>query len=121
MVGRCGIPLAVWLTAANVHDSAIFEDLIDAIEPIQRPRGRRRKRPHTLHADKAYDFAGKRAALRQRGIVPRIARRGIDSSAHLGRFRRVVERILARVAEFRRLALLDLACALICFRSLQPN
>jgi hypothetical protein len=45
----------------------------------------------------------------QRGIVPRIARRGIESSERLGRFRWVGERTLAWV-----LAFLHLACALIC-------
>jgi hypothetical protein len=43
------------LSAANVHDSTVFEELIDGIEPIKRPRGRPRKRPKKLHADKAYD------------------------------------------------------------------
>jgi hypothetical protein len=45
------------LTAANVHDSMVFEELIDAVEPIKRPgRGRPRKRPEKVHAaDKAYD------------------------------------------------------------------
>ena len=43
------------LTAANVHDSMVFEELIDAIEPVKGPRGRPRKRPQKLHADKAYD------------------------------------------------------------------
>jgi hypothetical protein len=38
------------LSAANVHDSTVFEELIDAIEPIKRPRGRPRKRPEKLHA-----------------------------------------------------------------------
>ena len=42
-------------TAANVvHDSNVFEELVDAIEPIKRPRGRPRKRPKKLHADKGY-------------------------------------------------------------------
>ncbi len=45
------------LTAANVHDSKVFEELVDAVEPIKRPgRGRPRKRPEKLHADKAYDY-----------------------------------------------------------------
>jgi len=125
-----GVPLAVWLTAANVHDSTILEDVVDAIEPIRRPRGRPRRHPHKLHADKAYEYPIKPAALRRRGIVPRIARRGVDSSHKLGRFRWVVERTLAWLAEFRRLpvryerrgdirlAWLDLACAVICFRIL---
>jgi hypothetical protein len=53
---RNGIPLAVALSAANVHDSMVFEELVDAIEPIKRSgRGRPRKRPEKLHADKAYD------------------------------------------------------------------
>jgi hypothetical protein len=39
---RGGVPLAVILTAANVHDSNVFEELVDAIEPIKRPRGRPR-------------------------------------------------------------------------------
>jgi hypothetical protein len=38
------------LTAANTHDSMVFEELVDAIEPIKRPRGRPRKRPEKLHA-----------------------------------------------------------------------
>ena len=39
------------LTAANVHDSMVFEELIDdAVEPIKRPKGRPRKRPGKLHA-----------------------------------------------------------------------
>jgi Transposase DDE domain len=48
---RRGIPLAVMLSAANVHDSMAFEELIDAVEPIKRPgRGRPRKRPEKVHA-----------------------------------------------------------------------
>jgi hypothetical protein len=41
----------VIVSAANVHDSMVFEELIDAVEPIKRPgRGRPRKRPEKLHA-----------------------------------------------------------------------
>ena len=56
VLDRTGIPLAAMITAANMHDSMIFEESIDAIEPIKRPgRGGPRKRPGKLHADKAYD------------------------------------------------------------------
>ena len=127
LTDRNGIPLAVVLTAANVHDSKVFEELVDAVGAIKRPgRGRPRKRPEKLHADKAYDFAHCRAVLRRRGIKSRIARRGKDTNERLGRHRWVVERTLAWLARCRRLsvryerrvdiheAFLRLGCALIC-------
>jgi transposase len=119
----------VVLTAANVHDSRVFEELVDAVGPIKRPsRGRPRKRPEKLHADKAYDYPRCRAVLRRRGIKSRIARRGKDTSKRLGRHRWVVERTFAWMARYRRLlvryerradiyeAFLHLGCALICLR-----
>jgi hypothetical protein len=57
VVDRQGVPLAVIHTAANVHDSKVLEEAVDAISPIRKPRGRPRKRPEEkLHADKGYDF-----------------------------------------------------------------
>jgi transposase len=94
LVDRPGVPLAVQLSAANVHDSKLLEPLVDAVEPIRRPMcepGRPRKRPAKLHGDKGFDYPHLRQALRQRGITPRIARRGVASSERLGRFRWVVE------------------------------
>ena len=132
VVDREGIPLSVTHSAANVHDSKLLEEAVDAISPIRKPRrGRPRKRPNKLHTDKAYDFPRCREALRKRGITPRIARRGIESSEKLGRYRWVVERTLSWINRFRRLkvryerrddihqAFLDLGCALICWRYLQ--
>ena len=125
-----GIPLCVMLSAANVHDSMVFEELIDAIEPIKRPRGRPRKRPKKLHADKAYDDKKCKGALRRRGIKSRIARKGIESSEKLGRHRWIVERTLAWLSKYRRLtiryerrediheAFLHLGCSLICLNYL---
>jgi transposase len=133
VVDRWGIPLAVTLTPANTHDSKAFEQTLDAIGPIKAPagkRGRRRKRPEKLHADKAYDIPRCRKWLRQHGIKCRIARKGIESKARLGRYRWVVERTLAWLARYRRLtvryerleamhlALLHLGCALICLNYL---
>ena len=93
---RKGVPLTVALTAANVHDSRVFEEMVDAVEPVKRPgRGRPRKRPEKPQADRGYDFPRCREALRRRGIKVRIARRGVDSSEKLGRHRWVVERALA--------------------------
>ncbi len=84
MVDGRGTPLAVRHTAANVHDSKMIEEAMDAISPIRRPRGRPRKRPEKLHADKGYDFPRCRKALRKRGVKARIARRGVDTSERLG-------------------------------------
>jgi transposase len=128
---RRGTPLAALVTGANRHDSAVFEDLIDAIPAIKRPRGRPRKRPGKLHADKAYDIPRCRRFLRRRRIKVRIARKGVDSSARLGRHRWVVERTLAWLGQFRRLAIryerradihhafVSLACSLICYNAVQ--
>ena len=127
MVDAAGVPLAVKHTAANVHDSMMLEEMVDAIEPIRRPRDRPRKRPQKLHADKAYDAKKCREALRRRGIKTRIARKGKESSEKLGRHRWVVERTLSWLNRCRRLkvryerradihqAFLDLGCALICW------
>jgi transposase len=52
---------------------------------------------------KAYDFPRCREALRKRGITARIARRGIESSEKLGRYRWVVERTLSWLNRYRRL------------------
>ena len=128
---RQGIPLAVTQSAANAHDSTMLEAALDAIRPIKRPRGRPRKRPAKLHADKGYDYPRCRRACRRRGVVPRIARRGVDSSERLGRHRWKVERTLAWLAQFRRLAirherradvhlaLTTLACAIVCMRQVR--
>jgi IS5 family transposase len=131
VVDKRGVPLSVITSAANVHDSIVFEELLDAIEPIKRPgRGRPRKRPEKLHADKAYDDKKCARALRKRGIKRRIARKGVESSEKLGRHRWVVERTLAWVAKYRRLtiryerrddiheAFLSLGCSLICLNYL---
>jgi transposase len=127
---RQGIPLAALATAANVNDADVLVELVDRVAPVKRPRGRPRKRPAKLHADKASDARRVRAALRARGIVPRIARRGIESSERLGRHRWAVERTLAWLHRYRRLrvrderrddihqAFLTLGCALICFNHL---
>jgi transposase len=126
VVDRNGTPLAFCLTGANRHDSVPFEALIDAVPPIRRPAGQRRKRPAKLHADKAYDSRRCRRALTRRRIKVRIARKGIDASERLGRHRWVVERTLAWLNQFRRLtiryerrldlheAFVSLSCSLLC-------
>jgi transposase len=126
-----GIPLGIRLTAANIHDSRVFEALIDAVPLIRQCWGRPRKRPAKLHADKAYDVPHCRKALSKRRIKDRIARRGVDTSERLGRHRWVIERTLAWFSRFRRLAIryerradiheafLCLAATLICWSFVQ--
>ncbi|XUP36039.1 IS5 family transposase (plasmid) [Xanthomonas axonopodis pv. vasculorum] len=130
IVDRNGVPLAVCVTGANRHDSVAFEEVLDALPAIGGKPGRARRWPGKLHADKAYDIDRCRNALKQRGITARIARKGIERNDRLGQHRWVVERTHAwfaamgklRIRFERRidihLALLSLACSIICLRML---
>jgi len=131
VVDRRGTPLGVRLSPANRHDSLMLAPTLDAVPGIRRGRGRPRKRPDKLHADKAYDGRRCRAECRARSITPRIARRGVDSSERLGQHRWIVERTFAWLNRFRRLAIryerradvheafVTLGCALICFNQIR--
>ncbi|OLT23338.1 IS5 family transposase, partial [Actinomadura sp. CNU-125] len=89
-----------------------------------------RRRPVKARADKAYHSAEHLSWLRGRGIVPRIARPGIDSGERLGRHRWKIERTLAWLFGYRRLtvryerhghlfnAFLTLAAAITCYKKL---
>jgi transposase len=128
MSDRGGIPLAVVISAANRNDHQELETVVDAVAPVAGPVGRPRRRPHKLHADKGYDYRSCRNSLRRRGVLARIARRGIESAKRLGRHRYVIERTLEWVSRFRRLArryerkashflaFTRLGCAVICYR-----
>jgi transposase len=125
-----GLPLTAIVTAANASDTTLFAAVLDDVPPIRTSARRRRTRPGAVHADKGYDSAANRAWLRRRGIRPRIARRGVESLARLGRHRWKVERALSWLSCFRRLqvrwdrdsgryfAFVLLACALTCFNRL---
>ena len=109
----------------------MLETMIDAIPALLRPRGRPRKRPHTWHADKGYDYPRCHRVLKPRHLISRMARKGIDSSARLGRYRWVVERTLSWLNRYRRLkvryerredihqAFLAVRCALICWHFIE--
>jgi IS5 family transposase len=117
-------------TAANVNETTLLVEMVDSIPPVKGRRGRPRKRPDKLHADKGYASRANRRALRRRGIAPRIARKGMESSQKLGRHRWVVERTISWLNRYRRLkvryerrddihqAFVQLAADLICFSSL---
>jgi transposase len=104
--------------------------LIERVPPVRGRRGRPRRRPDELYADRAYDYDKYRDLVRAKGIVPAIARKGVAHGSGLGVHRWVVEQTIALLHWFRRLrvrweirddiheAFLRLACGIICFRRL---
>jgi transposase len=90
-------------------------------------------RPKTLLADRAYDSKKHRKALRERGITPRIAKRGTGHGSGLGKERWIVERTISWLHANRRLdrrydrrndiheAFLIIGCALICHKHPQHS
>ena len=127
---RAGVPLSVAVSAANTNDAAALKPLVMAIPAIRSRRGPRRRTPVKLHADKAYDHAELRGWLRARGIAVRIARKGVESSQKLGQHRWVIERSIAWLFGYHRLAIrydryanhfcafLTLAATLTCYKKL---
>ena len=101
--------------------------------PIRGLRGRPRRKPRELFADRGYDHDKYRRQLRARGITPRIAPRGVAHGSGLGKQRWVVERTIAWLHQYRRLrvryerrddiheAFLSIGCSLICLKLLHPE
>ena len=127
-----GTPLAIDHTGANVHDSEMAITLVDAIPSIKQPRGRPRRRPDRLLADRAYDAEKKiRQPLRARHIKPLIAKRNTEHGSGIGKNRWVVEAAFAWLFQYRRLrvryekrddiheAFRIIGCLLICWNRVQ--
>lgn len=122
-----GKPLGLPLTGGDCNDGRMLTATLTAV-PGDRTgrRGRPRSRPDELHADEVYDHRRYRRECPVPSIMPRIARRGVRSDAHLGRHNWIVEYSVAWPARFRRLttryerhadlhlAFTMLACFLIC-------
>lgn len=118
----------VGVSGGNVPDSEGLKPMVGALLSRHDPERGRDNRPRKLHADKAYDKADLRRWLRGKHIIPRIARKEIESSQRLGRHRWVIERTMAWLGGYRRLspryernprnylAFLDLAAAMICWK-----
>ncbi len=129
-----GGPLAVVIAGANVHDTKLLAQTLDAII-VERPQPSA-EQPQHLCLDKAYDNPSGQAAAAAHGYVPHIRRIGEekrDPATGEQRYparRWVVERTLAWLSKCRALlirydkhsanflGLLKLACALIWFRRL---
>jgi hypothetical protein len=118
----------VSLTGGNRHDVTQLLPLIDKVPPVRGRRGRPRRRPDALYADRAYDFDIYRRKLRATGITPHIARRGVAHGSGLGVYRWVIERTIAWYHGMKRLrirwerrddiheAFLGLATCIITYR-----
>jgi transposase len=109
-----GRPLAITLTAGQRHESTQLEPLLDGIR-VPRPggRGRPRKRPDHLLADRGYSYTTCRQLRRRRGIGHTIPTR-VDQRGRPGRppvvdpvrygQRNVVERCVNRLKQWRGIA-----------------
>jgi hypothetical protein len=95
-------------------------------------RGRPRRRPGSVVADRGYDHDKYRRLLRERGIRPLIARRetehGSGRACALGgrAYLRPPRQLQALLVRFERrvemhAALLALGCCLVCFRRLRSS
>jgi transposase len=125
-----GVPLAASLTAANRNDITELIGLVDKIPPVRGRRGRPKRRPRRLLADRAYWSNVHHRELRDRHIQPVIAAPKTRHGSGLGRERWVVERSISWLHQHRRLrvrwerrddiheALMTIACSLICFKTL---
>jgi transposase len=128
-----GIPLAATVTGGNRNDVTQLIPLLEAVPPIRGTRGRPRRRPDRVYADRGYDHDKYRRQVRELGITPVIARRGTEHGSGLGIYRWVAEAAFALLHWFRRLrirweirddiheAFLTLGCAIICWRRLRSN
>lgn len=133
LVEAAGGPLAVVVAGANVHDTKLLGQTIEAMvveRPVPTPEA-----PQHLCLDKGYDNPTGRDAAATHGYVPHIRRIGEEKfDAHHEQTyparRWVVERTLAWLSKCRAilvrydkksqnyLGLLKLACALLWYRTL---
>jgi transposase len=132
MTDAQGLPLSATVTAANVNEVTQALTVLTAMPPVGGKPGPRRQLPERLQGDRGYDSEPLRRVLRWLNVTPVLARRGTDHGSGLGVFRWFVERTLSWLHSYGRLrrrldrhteiqnAFLQLACALICLRFLEP-
>lgn len=103
-----GKPMVLLLTAGQRHEQVMFEFLMERGAVKRRRGGRPRLRPDRVAGDKGYSSRKIRRYLRRRGIGVVIARQKrerrtrFDQAAY--RKRNVVERLIGRLKQFRRVA-----------------
>jgi len=129
LVDARGVPLSLVVTGANLHDCKGLQPVLAGVR-IRDPRPAKAKHDH-LCADRGYDYPFARQLVVARGYTPHIRARGEEQKARRGRRRArrwVVEACHSWLNRFRKilvrfektlagaLGLLELACAIICWR-----
>lgn len=104
-----GQPVTFIITPGQQHEATVFEALMEQGAVTQRRTGRRRLRPKRVVGDKGYSSGKHRRYLRRRGIrytIPRKRneRRTGPFDRAIYRTRNLVERLINRLKQFRRLA-----------------
>lgn len=97
------------LTPGQAHESKVFERLLEGGAVKRAGSGRPKQRPGRVVGDKGYSSRRIREYLRERGIritIPRRTneRRGGPFDRAIYRTRNLVERLINRLKQFRRLA-----------------
>ena len=133
-----GVPLGSCLASASPAEVTLLEDTIETIAVPRERRGRPRKNPRRIIADKGYDSDPLRQRLRRRGIEllcpyrKNNQGRKYHDGRKMRRYRRrwTVERTFAWLGNFRRLivrhenlitlyqAFFHVACLIITLRQL---
>lgn len=97
------------LTPGEQHDATVFEQLLEQGAIKRGGRGRPRRLPGRIVADKGYSSRKIRTFLRKRGVAITIPRK--SNERHRGRFdkelyklRNMVERLFNRLKQYRRIA-----------------
>jgi len=108
-----GLPITVRLTPGQAHEATMLEPLLSDVRIGGKP-GAPRQRFQTVSGDKGYDGAGSRQTIRDHGSTPLIPHRkrpdgsypaepgGFDKEQY--KCRNVVERLIGKLKEFRRVA-----------------
>ena len=131
-----GVPLGAHLDSASPSEVSLLETTLDNVSVPRRGRGRPRKNPERIIADKAYDSDPLRDRLQRRGVelLSPYRKNNHLKKHHDGRKMRrykrrwIVERTFAWLQNFRRLVVrydrliaiyrgfFHLACLLITLR-----
>ena len=103
-----GCPIAVDLSAGQVHESKKFDEMM-AITRVPQPRGRPRTRPNALSGDKAYSSKKIRDWLKGHkieSVIPTRKDEAPDDTFDREKYRRrnIIERCIGWLKEARRVA-----------------